>query len=137
MGVLCFLFQNKGDGCLMFSKNKPTKRVELGDGNWVELQFLSKGVKDSFKSDAADIYKGLDLETDEEGKPKSNVIPEGMVGKVNEIQYRKVAAAIRAWSAADVPVTVESVKELDEEAFDKIDEVVTEMNELSVKEEKN
>lgn len=136
MGVLYFLLpQQKGDGLLMFSKNKPTKRVDLGDGNWVDLQFLSKGVKDAFKSDAADIYK--DLEIDEEGKPKSNVIPEGMVGKVNEIQYRKVSSAIKTWSAADIPVTVETVKELDEEAFDKIVEFVNEMNDLSAKEEKN
>ncbi|MGM0882597.1 MAG: hypothetical protein ACQEXQ_16340 [Bacillota bacterium] len=123
---------------MMFSKNKPTKRVDLGDGNWVELQYLSKGMKNSFKSDAADVYKYLEVELDENGKPKEGMkLPEGAIGKINGIQYRRMAAAIRAWSAADIPVTIEGVQELDEEIFDLIDNAITEMNELSAKEEKN
>jgi hypothetical protein len=120
----------------MFAKNKPTERVQFDDGNWVELQVLSKGVKDSLKSELADMYSGLKIENGPDGKPSTETLPPGIVGKVSDNQHRKVAAAIRAWSA-EAQITVETVKELDEETFDKILAKVNEMNELTAAEEKN
>lgn len=128
----------------MFAKNKPVKRVNLNDGQWVDLQHLSKGIKDSFKNALAGGLNGgmeISLEGDN-AKPKGISLSENFLEKINEINYRKMVAAIKDWSAKDgegnkVPIDEEMVKELDEETFDKILEEINGMNELSAVEEKN
>lgn len=132
----------------MFAKNKPVVRVTLEDGNWVDLQHLSKGVKDSFKNSLSGLTNGgLEISLDDGGdganpKPKSISLSDNFLEKINDVNYRKMAAAIREWSAKDeegkpVPVTEAAVKELDEAVFDRIMEEINKMNELSTAEEKN
>jgi hypothetical protein len=123
----------------LFAKNKPSKRLDLLEGQWVELQHLSKGIKESFKSELADLFKGIDIKKGENGEeqPDGKSLPDSFVDKIAQINYRKLEKAIKSWSAEGVPVTVENIKELDEEAFDKILEAVNGMNELSDVERKN
>jgi hypothetical protein len=124
----------------LFAKNKPTKRVEF-EGGWVELQHISKGVKDEVISRYTSLYKGMDRATLEKLKDDgTDVVPDSMfdaVGKVQEIDYFTLSHAIKAWSESDVVITEETVKELDKEVFDQISEVVKEMNGLTQLEQKN
>lgn len=122
----------------LLAKNKPTKRVEF-EGGYVELQYLSKGVKDEISSRLAALYKGMDRATLEKMKD-SNDLPDNMIDAVSvvqEVEYCKLSHAIKVWSENGVPITVETVKDLDEEVFDKISKVVNEMNELGITNEKN
>jgi hypothetical protein len=122
----------------LFAKNKPTKKIEF-EGGWVELQYLSKGVKDEIASRLASLYKGMDRATLERLKD-TNDVPDTMVDAVSvvqEVEYYKLSHAIKAWSEADVPINTDTVKELDEEVFDKISAAVNEMNELSKQDKKN
>jgi hypothetical protein len=114
----------------LFAKNLPTKRIEIGEGNWVEIRKLSKGFKDQLKGEATDVFKGMDL------KGELGTVPEGMILKVQEVEYRKLRASIVRWSA-DVDITIENIKELDEEVYNRILKEVDEMNGLSQEEQKN
>lgn len=121
----------------LLAKNKPTKRVEF-EGGYVELQYLSKGVKDEISSRLAALYKGMDRATLEKLKD-SNDLPDSMIDAVSvvqEVEYYKLSHAIKAWSE-EVPPDIENVKELDEEVFNEISAAVNEMNELGKTEEKN
>lgn len=123
----------------MFAKNKPTKRVDLGEGNWVELQHLSKGQRDALQSATVNLVKDVQyVEKDgqRELKEGSN-LPDDFLQKTNEIAYQRLTYAIKSWSAEGTAITAETVGELDEEAFDKILTAVNEMNELTKEEEKN
>lgn len=122
----------------MFSKNKPTKRVEF-EGGWVDLQHLSKGVKDQIASRVSASLEGIDPKALQSLDKNSDDMPAGMigmVGKVHQVEYYKLAKAIRAWSA-DTAITEESVQELDDEVFNKLSEEINKMNELSKEERKN
>lgn len=143
----------------MFAKNKPTKKLEF-NGGWVELQFLSKGVKDEIASRLSSLFSGFDSETlkkiDKARKQKqentqneqqnettvkedNDDIPTevaGMVGKIQAVEYYKLTQAIKAWSE-DEAVTEDSIKELDDVVFDEISKEVDKMNELSKDEIKN
>ncbi|MEE6450533.1 hypothetical protein RAH41_08180 [Gottfriedia acidiceleris] len=118
----------------LFAKNKPTKRVEF-EGGWVELQFLSKGVKDEIASRLAPLHselKNIENATEED-------VPEGVfdvLGQINQIEYYKVAHAIKAWSEEE-EITEENVKALDSEVFEKISKSINDMNELSQGDKKN
>jgi hypothetical protein len=124
----------------LFAKNKPTKRVNF-EGGWVELQHLSKGVKDEISSRLSSLFAGMDEETLKKvNSDNKDDVPTGMinvVGKVQEVEYFKLSHAIKAWSENDTPINEETVKELDEEVFNEISKAVNEMNELSKTEEKN
>jgi hypothetical protein len=116
-----------------FAEDKPTKRVELGDGHWVELQHLSKGQKNTFQSELASMFKGTEYDANTKDLKS---IPENFVGKTQEIEYRKIVAAIRSWSAGK-EVSVETIKALSDEYYDRIAEEVEKMNDLPEKERKN
>jgi hypothetical protein len=124
----------------LLSRNKPTKRIEF-EGGWVELQYLSKGVKDQIQSSLAGLYKELetinvsDLKN-EENIPK-DIEMDKILQKINEIEYYKLSKAIKAWSEHDVEITVETVKELDDEVFSKISDEINKMNSLNEVERKN
>lgn len=123
----------------MFAKNKPVKRVDLDDGNWVELQCLSKGQKDAIKSDLADAFKGVEIEN-KDGTPlpkDGTTLPDGFLAKLHAANYRKLQYSIKAWSANEVPITLDNIKDLDDATFDAILQAVNDMNELSPAEEKN
>lgn len=126
----------------LFAKNKPTQKVEF-EGGFVELQFLSKGVKNEIQSRSAALNKGMDPKTIEKlqkGETVDSELPDALfdvVGKVNAIEYYKLAHAIKSWSDSDVEINEENIKELDEPVFNQILAKVNEMNELSQKEIKN
>lgn len=125
----------------LFSKNKPTKRLEF-EGGWVELQYLSKGVKDEIANRLSSMFAGMDNETlknigDFENKDEIPTAMVSVVGKVQEAEYYKLAHAIKAWSETDVPVNMDTVKDLDDEVFEKISKAIDEMNELKQGERKN
>ena len=138
----------------LFSKNKPTKRVEL-EGAWVELQYLSKGAKDSLNNQIIKACEGIDIrkleqvekaknakkaENPEKPEGDEEVLPEGipldMIAKINEASYFALYKAIKAWSEPD-EITLESVQELDDEVFSKLISEVNAMNELELGEQKN
>lgn len=126
----------------LMAKNKPTKKVFFGDNNEdnVVLQYLSKGVKDSYNSQLAELslsLKGVDPEALE--KMDTSTLPDSMaavVGKINELNYYKLACAIKSWTAEE-EVSEEAVKALDEEVFNKLIEEVDKMNDLGQTERKN
>jgi hypothetical protein len=123
----------------MFSKNKPTKRIEF-EGGWVELQHLSKGVKDQITSRLSASLEGMDAEALKKLDKNSDEVPVGaigMVGKVQQVEYYKLSKAIIAWSAGEVAITEESVQDLDDEVFNLISAEINKMNELSKEEIKN
>lgn len=125
----------------LFAKNKPTKRVEF-EGGWVELQHLSKGVKDDIQNKIIEACKGIDLKKIDSLKNKSSEempddIPFEIVGKINETSYIALKNAIKAWSEADTPITIEAVRDLDEDIFEKILTEVNQMNQLQMGERKN
>lgn len=123
----------------MFAKDKPTKRIDF-EGGFVELQYLSKGVKDQIASELSSMFAGVDseslkkLELDKKDEIPTAMI--GVVGKVQEVEYLKLSKAIKSWSSSE-PITIETVKELDDETFNRITKEVNEMNGLSKTEEKN
>ncbi|MDF2791308.1 MAG: hypothetical protein K0S80_4410 [Neobacillus sp.] len=122
----------------LFAKNKPTKKVEF-DGGYVELQHLSKGVKDEIASRLAALYKGMDRATLEKMKDTDD-LPDNMIDAVSvvqEVEYYKLSHAIKSWSESEIKITIETVKDLDEEVFNKISKAVNEMNELNKQAEKN
>jgi hypothetical protein len=127
---------------MLFAKNKPTKTIYFDDAkeNFVVLQHLSKGAKDNYTGQLAELslsMKGVNKETFE--NMDIDKLPDGMgtlVKKINELEYEKVAAAIKKWSAAE-DITVDSVKELDEDVFVEISKTVDEMNKLTELERKN
>ncbi len=123
----------------LFSKNKPTKRVNF-EGGWVELQYLSQGVKDEIQSRLAGLYK--DLEKFDVNKLKdSESIPDGInlnvIKKINEVEYYKLSKAIKAWSESDLSISEESVQELDGDVFQKISAEINKMNTLDQEQRKN
>lgn len=124
----------------LLSKNKPTKRVNF-EGGWVELQQLSKGVKDEIRSRLAGLYKELESINSEELRGKKE-LPDGVnmdevLKKINDVEYYKLSKAIKKWSEPDLEVIEETVKELDDEIFAEISSVVDEMNTLNTIERKN
>lgn len=127
---------------MLFAKNKPTKTVPF-EGGKVELQFLSKGVKDEIQSRLAALassLSGIDQATLEKvQKGELDSIPESMVSlirSIKAIEYYKLAHAIKSWSE-DAEITEENVKELDEDIFNELVKTVNEMNELTPEERKN
>lgn len=124
------------------AKNKPTKTVYFGETkeDFVILQFLSKGVKDSYNSQLAELslsLKGIDAAALE--KMDVNSLPDSVatvVGKINELEYYKLAHAIKKWSEEE-EVSEETVKGLDEVIFNQLIQEINKMNELDVTERKN
>lgn len=123
----------------MFAKDKPTKRIDF-EGGYVELQYLSKGVKNQIAAELSSMFAGMDStsikKSDFENKEEIPAAMIGVVGKVQEVEYLKISKAIRAWSSQD-PITIETVKELDDKVFDVIVQEVDKMNGLTKTEEKN
>jgi hypothetical protein len=127
---------------MLFAKNKPTKTLTFGDNNesHVVLQHLPKGVKDSYTSRLAELsfsMKGVTKETLE--KMDLSALPDSMAGvvsKINELDYYKLANAIKSWSAED-PINEDTVKELDDTVFVEISNAIDEMNRLTETERKN
>jgi hypothetical protein len=121
----------------MFAKNKPTKKIDLPDNHWVELQYLSKGVKDELKSSVTKIFNKFDpkLLDGKMDNPNIEFSPD-FVQKIQDIEYLKLVKAIRNWSADEI-VNTENIKALDDTSYELILKAVNEMNELSEEEEKN
>lgn len=122
----------------LMAKNKPTNRVTF-EGGWVELQHLSKGVKNQIQSRLVNLYGDLKDINVEELKGKDE-IPEGtnldFIDKINEIEYYKLSIGIKEWSEKE-DITEDTVKELDEDVFKQISEEIDKMNKLSEVEKKN
>jgi hypothetical protein len=128
----------------MFAKNKPTKIVTFEDGKYsITLQHLPKGIKDDYNSRLAELslgLKGISKEVLEKIEENMDKIPDSMaaiVGKINQLEYFKLANAIREWSEKEVPITEETVKELDEDVFNELVKEVDKMNGLTVEQRKN
>jgi hypothetical protein len=126
----------------LFAKNKPTERIDFGN-EYVELQFLSKGIKDQIQSQITSILKEVDPKSlsklsniSLESGELPEEIPYDMVDKIQEIEYYKLSKAIVKWSAGD-EISIESIKELDEEVFEAIKHKVDEMSKLKEQERKN
>lgn len=125
----------------LMSKNKPTKRVSF-DGGWVELQHLSKGIKDEYQSRMAGLVKDLgEVDLKDIDKAKKEDIPQGinldaLLTKVNSAEYYKLSHAIKSWSEKE-DINEQTVRDLDEEIFAKISKEINEMNELQQGERKN
>lgn len=124
----------------LFAKNKPTQRLDF-EGGFVELQYISKGVKDEIKRRTMEVYGSIDNEELKALQKSQNddEIPVSLIGsagKILEIQYYKLAHAIRSWSD-NAEITEETVKELDEDIFDKISRKIDGMNALKQTDEKN
>jgi hypothetical protein len=124
----------------LFAKNRPTKRIELGTGDWVELQLLSKGIKDDLKSEVMALLKDFQIDINASNgqlTPKSGLSISGeFLQKTKEVEYKQIVAAIAKWSE-DAEINVENIKALSDEAYDKILEEIAKMNELSEEERKN
>lgn len=124
----------------LFAKNKPTQKVEF-EGGFVEVQFLSKGVKDEIQSRLTGLYKGMDkatilkLQTGDESEIPTELFE--VLGAVQSIEYYKLSHAIKSWSDNETPINEDNVKEMDEEIFNTVLKKVNEMNELSQTERKN
>jgi hypothetical protein len=122
----------------LFAKNKPTQRVEF-EGGYVELQFLSKGEKDEIKSRTTALYKGVDIKKLQSAQSEED-IPQEMFDKIPgllEIEYYKLAHAIKSWSDPETLISEETVREMDEEIFNLVSQKITKMNELTPLQEKN
>lgn len=124
----------------LFAKNKPTQRMEF-EGGFVEVQYLSKGVKDEIKRRTMEVYGSIDNEELKaiQNSQSNDDIPVSLIGsagKILEIQYYKLAHAIRSWSD-NAEITEETIKELDEDIFNEISEKIDEMNRLKQTDEKN
>jgi hypothetical protein len=120
----------------MFAKNKPKKRIDLPEGNWVELRYLSKGEKDMYRSAVAGVFKGA-MKNGSKPEDMSN-LPDDFIQRTKSAEYQMISQAIVAWSAGeDIKPNAETVAELDEVCYDLILEAVNEMNDLSRQEEKN
>jgi hypothetical protein len=120
----------------LMSKNKPTEKVNF-DGGYVELQFLSKGVKDKIQTDLASLYKDLEkIQNIKEGKDLPEDIDLNVLSKINEVEYYKLSKAIKSWSEQEA-ITEETVQGLDDEVFSKLTQKINEMNALNRSELKN
>jgi hypothetical protein len=124
----------------LFAKDKPLKRVEFENDAWVELKYLSKGFKNQIENDIANIARGFEFEY-KDGKVESKdgaLLPEDVLQKLHSIEYRKISAAIAKWSEGDKEtITIDNVKQLDDEVYNKILMTVDEMNGLNETERKN
>lgn len=109
----------------MFVDQMPTKRVDLSTGDWVEIQYLSKGFRDEEKA----YFSSLSVERDE-----SNNIE--FLKKFKEAEYRRIIAGVRKWSS-DREITEENLKMLSDLVFDEILEAIEKYNGLSDDEVKN
>jgi restriction endonuclease Mrr len=155
----------------LFSKNKPTKRVDF-TGGYVELGYLSKGVKDDLQNQLLEAVKGVDprilekLESDTkqkkelevqdvqetqvgaeelENKPiptlsEDNVstsdIPVELLTSLSNMANYALSKAIQSWSEK-VDINIETVRELDEDVFNKIVDEVNLMNNMDLATIKN
>jgi hypothetical protein len=126
----------------LFAKNKPTERVDF-EGGYVEVQHLSKGIKDEISRRTTEMYADLPQSVIKQLRTNPNatdadVPPEilGTIGKIMDIEYYKLAHAIKSWSD-DAPINEETVKEMDEDIFLKVSKKVDEMNELTTVQRKN
>jgi hypothetical protein len=122
----------------LFAKNKPTDKVEF-EGGYVELQFLSKGVKDQIKARAASVYQGIDIIKLQNAKSEADIPTEAFekIPQLMEIEYYKLAHAIKSWSDSETPINEDTVKEMDEDVFNQVSKKVDEMNQLKPDQEKN
>jgi hypothetical protein len=120
----------------LMSKNKPTERVNF-EGGFVEIQFLSKGVKDKINTDLASLYKDLEkIQNLKSGEELPDDVDLNVLAKINDVEYYKLSQAIKTWSE-DEAITIESVKALDDDVFSEISNKVNEMNTLNKSEIKN
>lgn len=134
----------------LFAKNKPTKKVTF-EGAWVELQYLSKGVKDELQNQLLTAVKGIDpqvldkLEKDSqktEGaiistkEVNTSELPIELISSLNSMADYALSKAIVAWSEKE-EISLETVKELDGDTFDKLVEEVNKMNNLDLATVKN
>lgn len=128
---------------MLFAKNKPTKPIYFDEAkeHFVILQHLSKGEKDNYTSQLAELslsMKGINKQTLE--NMDIDALPDGMgeiLRRINDLEYEKIAAAIKSWSEKDTEIKVETVRELDEEVFEEIKKAVDKMNGLTDLERKN
>lgn len=122
----------------LFAKNKPTQRENF-EGGFVELQYLSKGVKDEIKARAASVYQGIDISKLQNAKSEADIPTEAFakIPQLMEIEYYKLAHAIKSWSDSETPISEDTVKEMDEEIFNQVSKKVDEMNQLKPEQEKN
>jgi hypothetical protein len=122
----------------LFAKNKPTQRENF-EGGFVELQYLSKGVKDEIKARAASVYQGIDISKLQNAKSEADIPIEAFakIPQLMEIEYYKLAHAIKSWSDSETPINEDTVKEMDEEIFNQVSKKVDEMNQLKPEQEKN
>ena len=114
------------------------------DGKYsITLQHLAKGIKDTYNSQVAELSLGLkgikkeDLENLEDNIDK---IPDSMakvVAKLNELEYFLLSHAIKEWSDKETAVSIDTVKELDEEVFLELIQEVNSMNGLTKQARKN
>jgi hypothetical protein len=125
----------------LFSKNKPTEKVNF-EGGYVELQHLSKGVKDEYQNRMARLMKDLgavdakQLKGMTEDDIPTDIDFGSLLKQVSEAEYYKLSKAIKAWSEG-VEITEKTVQDIDEELFDKISSKIDEMNELKESDKKN
>lgn len=111
----------------MFVDQMPTKKVDINDTVWVEVQYLSKGYKDEEKAIISGIR--LDLKNEDGDKEKA-------MRKMKEIENKRVVAGLKSWNS-DKLINIENVKLLREDTFNKILEAIDDYNKLSVEEVKN
>lgn len=125
---------------MLFAKNKPTEKLPFGD-DYVELQYLSKGVLDEIKSRSLQAFASAGPEAMKamQSAKSDEDMPAELLSSVSglmEIQHYKVSKAVVKWSSEE-PINEESVKALDEDVFVQISNKVDEMNKLSSLERKN
>ncbi|MFC4768744.1 hypothetical protein [Effusibacillus consociatus] len=122
----------------LFAKKRNAKRIEFEGGLWVDVRTLSKGEKDAFETETMQLMKGVEYE-DRDGKmvPKDGMFPPEVLQKLKDIEYRMITASITSWSEDAVEISVETVKELADDVFTKIDKEVATLNNLTPAERKN
>lgn len=144
----------------LFAKNRPTKRIVF-EGAFVVLQYLSKGIKDDLQNQLLAAVKGVDpkvldmLEKESKAnKPKddhseniiqkvptkevefTSDIPIEIVASMNEMANYALSKAIVSWSEKE-DISIETVRDLDGEIFDKLVDEINEMNNLDLATVKN
>lgn len=122
---------------MLFAKSKGFEKVSFGD-DWVELQYLSKGIMDEVKRRTLAIFGEIGIDKIKNAKDDTDIPDEAVnsVGPLMDIEYYKLSNAIVKWSA-EAEINEQTVKDLDEEVFNKIKENVDRMNKLKAEERKN
>lgn len=111
----------------MFVDQMATKRIDLSTGDWIEIQYLSKGFRDEEKAYLSNIRVEF----------KNNKLNDvDFLKRFKETEYKRVVEGIRSWSS-DRDLTVENLKLLKDSVFEEILEAIEEYNDLSEDEVKN